>query len=243
MKVGIDLGIHHAVATSDGKFFENPRFYKRELAKLKRLQRAATRKQKGSKNQQKAYRRVARLHERIANRRKDWAQKLTTSLCREYETIALEDLNVAGMQKNRRVSQAISDVSLAKIRRMLGYKSLWFQVNLQCCDRFAPTSKTCSSCGWKNENLTLSDRMFVCASCSLNLDRDTNAAINILKWAHRSDAHADSFPRMPDEVSSKADPTIQEASSSEQLGGKPKPKAEDAKMIRLVSTNWHRSLL
>jgi len=179
--IGIDLGIKSVAVTSDGRFFEPNRRLKNSLKRLQCLPRRASRKNKGSKNRKKANKRVALLHEKIVNQRTDYIHKVTTGLIRDNqaETFVMEDLNVAGMLKNRKLSQAISDVSFGEFKRQMQYKCDWYGKNLLFIGRFEPSSKTCSCCGAKNETLTLNDREWVCPSCGTLHDRDLNAANNI----------------------------------------------------------------
>jgi putative transposase len=178
--IGVDLGVATLATCSDGTTFANPRSLKHKLKKLKRLQRAHSRKQKGSKNREKSRKKLAMLHARIANIRRDAVHKLTTHLCKNHAWVAIEDLHVAGMLKNHHLAQAISDASMGEIRRQLQYKTEKFGTRLAVIDRFYPSSKTCSSCGWINEDLDLSKRVFVCVECGYLTDRDYNAAKNIL---------------------------------------------------------------
>src|SRR6266480_3297582 len=178
--IGIDLGVTTLATCSDGVSFENPRSLKHKLKKLKRLSRAHSRKQKGSKNREKARKKVALLHARIANIRRDAVHKLTTQLCKNHAWVAIEDLHVKGMLKNHHIAQAISDASLGEIRRQLTYKAEKYGTRVAVIDRFFPSSKTCSICGWVNEHLDLSQRVFVCVDCGYFTDRDYNAAKNIL---------------------------------------------------------------
>ena len=122
----------------------------------------------------------------MANIRKDAAHKLTTSLCKNHALVGIEDLHVAGMLKNHCLAQAVSDSNFGEIRRQLEYKSSWHSVHLVVIARFCPSSKACSACGWVDEDQDLSDRTFICQECGLVLDRDLNAAINILKEALRT---------------------------------------------------------
>jgi len=179
--VGIDLGIKSFVVTSDGRFYEPNRFLKNSLARLKCLQRRASRKKKGSNNRKKANLCVAILHEKITNQRADYIHKITTGLIRDNqaETFVIEDLNVVGMLKNRKLSQAISDVSFGEFFRQLAYKCEWYGKNLIQIGRFEPSSKTCSDCGAINDAITLADREWTCEKCGSAHDRDLNAAKNI----------------------------------------------------------------
>ena len=179
--VGIDMGIKSFVVTSDGRFYEPNRYLKNSLARLKCLQRRASRKKKGSNNRKKANLCVAILHEKVANQRADYIHKITTGLIRDNqaETFVIEDLNVVGMLKNTKLSQAISDVSFSEFVRQMRYKCEWYGKNLIQIGRFDPSSKTCSKCGAYHEDLTLSDREWACEDCGSTHDRDLNAAKNI----------------------------------------------------------------
>ena len=178
-RVGVDVGLKVWATFSDGRTVENPRFLKRDQHRLKQLQQYYAKKQKGSRRQQKCKLKIARLHNSIANRRSWFLHQATTDLVNDYDLIAIEDLNVSGMLKNHKLSGAISDVSWSEFRRLLTYKCSWYGKELVVVSRFAPTSKTCSDCGWKDRALTLKDRLFECQNCHLTIDRDYNAAKNI----------------------------------------------------------------
>jgi len=177
--IGVDLGIKTLATCSDGTAFENPRALKHAQKKLRRLERQKSRRKKGSKNRAKTCKTLAKTHARIANIRKDAAHKLTSSLCKNHALIAIEDLHVSGMLKNHCLAQAVSDSNFGEIRRQLEYKANWYGVHLVIVDRFYPSSQTCSCCKWRDEGLTLSDRVFVCLDCGYVADRDYNAAKNI----------------------------------------------------------------
>jgi len=184
--VGVDLGIKHLAITSDGEIFENQKYLKQNLKKLRAEQRSLQRKfKKGAKEQSNNYQKqrlkVAKLHEKIANQRKDLLHKVTTSLATQYETVCIEDLNVAGMIKNRKLALAISDCGWGMFRQFLEYKVK----DLRVIGRFEPSSKLCNVCGDKNDNLKLSDRKWTCSN-GHELDRDENAAINIKKFGLRA---------------------------------------------------------
>ncbi len=181
--IGIDTGIKTFATLSNGKTFDNPRFLRNSLTRLKILQRRASRKKKGSKNKKKANLRVAILHEKIANQRLDYIHKVTSRIIGENQAsaICIEDLNVKGMMANHKLAQAISDVSLAKFYEILKYKCEWAGINLIKIGRLDPSSKACSTCGVINKELTLKDRSWTCA-CGIAHDRDLNAAINIKNW-------------------------------------------------------------
>jgi len=177
--IGVDLGVKTLATLSDGTQFQNPRALKHALKKLKRLERAKSRRKKGSQNRAKVRKAIARVHARIATIRKDATHKLTSSLAKNYALIAIEDLHVKGMLKNHKLAQAVSDSNFGEIRRQLEYKAAWHGTHIIAIDRFYPSSKTCSGCGYIKPELSLSERTFVCESCGMVLDRDLNAAINI----------------------------------------------------------------
>jgi putative transposase len=179
-RVGVDLGIKTALVTSDGQTFYAPKPLKAGIKRLRRLSRQHSRKKKGSNNRKKSQRRLARHHARIKRIRRDWTHKVTTKLCRENQTIVLEDLNVKGMTANHCLARAINDVGFGEIRRQLEYKAPMFGSTVEVVSRWEPTSKTCSKCGCKKDVLALSERVFHCDHCGLSLDRDLNAAKNIL---------------------------------------------------------------
>ena len=176
--IGIDLGIKNFAITSDGEVFENPKNLRKAQSKLKYLQRKYS-KNKGKRTKQ----RLALLHEKVVNKRKDFLHKVSTKLIRENQTIAIEDLAVKNMMKNHNLAQAISDVSWSTFVTMLEYKADWYGKNILRIGRFSPSSKTCSCCGYINKELTLKDRSWTCPKCSSVLDRDVNASINIKSFA------------------------------------------------------------
>lgn len=184
--VGVDVGIKALAVTSDGRVYENPRALANCLRRLRRAQKALARKQKGSKNREKARQRVAKIHYRVSCIRKDALHKATTDIVRNADVIAVESLNVAGMMRNRKLSRALSDVSLSEFLRQLAYKAEWSGVELVESPRFYPSSKTCSSCGTIKQDLTLKDRIYACSECGMVLDRDLNAAINLKNLAGSS---------------------------------------------------------
>lgn len=175
--VGIDLGIKTFLVTSDGECFENPKFLRNSLSKLKFVQRKYS-KYKGKRTKKK----LAKLHEDVVNKRKDFLHKVSTKLIRENQTICLETLAVKNMVKNHNLAQAISDVSWSTFVSMLEYKAEWYGKNILRIGQFAPSSKTCS-CGVINKDLKLSDREWTCKSCGTTHDRDILAACNIKSFA------------------------------------------------------------
>ncbi len=184
LKCGVDLGITHlaTIHSSDGNSYkiDNPKGYKRHLKRLKRLQIQASRKKKASNNRKKANVRLAKLHEKVANIRKDSLHKLTTKLAANYVEINIEDLNVKGMLKNHKLAGAIADCGFGIFKQQLEYKTEISGSKLNYVDRFYASSKLCSCCGVKNKELKLSQRKWQCSSCNTMHDRDINASKNIL---------------------------------------------------------------
>ena len=177
--VGVDLGIKTLATLSDGTIIDNPRCLAASERRLKRAQKAVSRKTMGSNRRAKARAKVARIHARVANQRLDAIHKATTWLAETYSEISVEDLNVAGMVKNHHLAKAVSDASFAEFRRQLDYKTARTGAALRVIDRWYPSSKTCSTCGTVKAKLSLSERVFHCDACGLSIDRDLNAAINI----------------------------------------------------------------
>jgi putative transposase len=177
--IGIDVGIKEAAVLSDGQVFPNPRLQQKHYKRLRQLSKSVSRKKKGGRNWLKAVKKLSKFHYRMACCRNDWIHKFTTSVTNRYAVICLEDLNVSGMVRNHKLAKAILDVSFFDIRHQFEYKAK----EVRFVNRFAPTSKTCHCCDWVNENLTLSDRTFVCQQCGITVDRDLNAAKNIVRWA------------------------------------------------------------
>lgn len=182
--LGIDLGISQLAICSDGRTFENPKNLKRSEALLKHRQKQLSRKQKGSVNRNKARIKVARIHEKITNQRKDHLHKVTYALTHDSQvrTICIEDLNVMDMVHNHHLAGSISDASFGMFRTLLEYKCKWYGVKLVVIDRFAPSSKTCRRCGYVYKGLKLSERSWTCPECGTHHDRDFNAACNIKKF-------------------------------------------------------------
>lgn len=177
--IGIDLGLTHFVVTSDGEKIEAPKIYRKYEAKLARFQRKLSRKQKGSKNRNRARVKVARIHARIADTRSDFLHKLSTRIIRENQTVSVEDLNVAGLQKNRCLAKSIADASWSEFKRQLEYKAAWHGRTFVKINRWYPSSQICSACGHRDGKKALSVREWTCSECGAILDRDANAAINI----------------------------------------------------------------
>nr|WP_236746112.1 transposase [Mycobacteroides abscessus] len=176
--VGLDAGLTSLYTLSTGEKITNPRHEKRDRQKLACAQRDLARKQKGSLNRAKARLKIARIHARIADRRRDNLHKLSTRLIRENQVVMVEDLGVRNMVRNRSLARAISDTGWAQLRSMLEYKAEWYGRTVVAIDRFYPSSKTCSACGMINENMSLDVRAWSCR-CGAVHDRDVNAAKNI----------------------------------------------------------------
>ena len=191
--VGVDVGITHLAVLSTGEIIDNPRHLAAAGKRLRRLSRRVSRRvgldrrigQDASKRWLKAKTDRSRAYTRVANLRRDGLHKLTTRLAAGYGTVVVEDLNVAGMVRNRKLAKAISDCGFATIRTMLGYKTLWNGGRLHVADRWFPSSKTCSGCGVVKAKLPLRVRTFICDACGLVLDRDLNAARNLALLVER----------------------------------------------------------
>ena len=183
--MGVDVGVHDLMVRSDGVRVANPKGLAKAERKLAREQRRLSRKQKGSANRAKQRRRLALVHEKVANRRKDAIHKATTSAVCESQAVAVEDLNVRGMRGNRRLAKAVSDASMGAALRQLEYKCAWYGRGFVRVDRFYPSSKTCGCCGAVYDGLTLAMREWSCPECGCVHDRDLNAACNIAREGRR----------------------------------------------------------
>lgn len=189
---GVDLGISRLAVLSTGEMWENPRPLQKSLKLLRRRQRQVSRKfVRGAREQSRRYRRaknrMSKIHKRVLDYRSAAQHALTTSLVRRFDRIVIEDLNVWGLRKNRRLSRAISDAGWGTIRRQLGYKCPAHDVELVIADRYFASSKTCSDCGTKTQDLKLSQRVFRCPVCGNVKDRDVNAAINLDNYSVATD--------------------------------------------------------
>ena len=183
--VGIDLGVNDFVITSDGEVFENKHFLRKEEKKIKRLQRQLSKKQKDSNNRNKQRIKIAKLFDRITNKKDAYIHYVTKELLTYFDTIFMEDLNVKGMLKNHHLAKAINEVGFCKFKEILANKAAVNNKKVVFVDRFFPSSKTCSQCGYKKQDLKLSDRFWTCPICRSKHDRDINAAINILLEGQR----------------------------------------------------------
>ena len=179
-QVGIDLGVKDFVITSDGDVFENKHFLKKEENNIKRLQRQLSKKKVGSNNREKQRVKIAKLYEKITNKKEDYIHYVVNKLLKSYDTIFIEDLNVQGMVRNHNLTKAISEVGLSMFKEILTTKAIANDKKVISVDRFYPSSKTCSVCGYKKADLTLNDRYWVCPNCGTRHNRDVNAAVNIL---------------------------------------------------------------
>ncbi|MCS0614134.1 transposase, partial [Massilia kyonggiensis] len=183
-------GVSALATLSTGEQWPGPKALRSLLDRLRRMSRSLSRKVKGYSNRERAKRRLARLHVRIANLRRDGLHKLTTSVTRRFHTIGIEDLNVRGMLGNHRLARAIADVGFYELRRQLSYKTVWRGGHVVVVDRWYPSSKTCSCCKYRLEELALGTRSWTCPACGVHHDRDVNAAVNLKNMAMSSIATA-----------------------------------------------------
>ncbi|MGY5860180.1 MAG: RNA-guided endonuclease TnpB family protein [Candidatus Thorarchaeota archaeon] len=188
--VGVDLGIKTLATLSDGMVFANPQALRKRLRKLKKIHKSLSRKKKGSKNREKAKMRLAKIYLKIFNIRQNTLHKLTTYLAKNHSEVVIEDLCVSGMMKNRRLARAIADVGFYEFRRQLEYKCQWYGSQLVIAPRTFPSSKLCSQCGYRKKELSLSEREYECEKCGLRIDRDLNAALNLVaaSWSETENA-------------------------------------------------------
>jgi len=178
--VGVDLGVKTLATLSDGTTFANPRALGRRLKKLRKLNKSLSRKKKGSKNREKAKLRLAKMYLKIFNVRQDTLHKVTTYLAKSHSKVVIEDLCVSWMLKNRRLARAVAYVRFYEFRRQLEYKCGWYGSELVVVSRTFPSSKMCSQCGHRKKELSLSEREYKCEQCGFQIDRDLNAALNLV---------------------------------------------------------------
>lgn len=240
--VGIDLGVKTLATLSDGTVIENPRCLAASERRLKMAQKALSRKVKGSNRRAKARAKVARIHAHVANQRQDAMHKATTWLASTYSHISIEDLNVVGMVKNHRLAKAVSDASFGEFRRQLDYKTARTGAALHVVDRWYPSSKTCSKCGRVKAKLSLAERVYRCDGCGLVMDRDLNAAVNILVAgsapetvnAHGGTVSRGGQPGHATRVSLKCEPSRRDG-KPRQLGADERKPVLQATVMRLVT--------
>jgi putative transposase len=183
--LGIDLGIKDFIVDSNGNSFENIKVKRNNQKKLNKLHRELSRKEKGSRNREKARIKLAKLYEKINNQKEYYLHHVVNQLLSENQTIVMEDLNVKGMMKNHKLARSIQELSINRFKNMLEYKALWYGRDIIQIDRFFPSSKLCSNCGSKNDYLKLEHRKWTCTKCNTTHNRDVNAAINILNEGKR----------------------------------------------------------
>ncbi len=224
---GVDLGVKDFAVTSDGERIANPRHLERKARALARYQRRMARCQKGSANRAKAAAKVARAHRKVRDARRDFLHRASTRLVRENDVIVIEDLNVAGMVRNRHLARAISGCGWGEFRRQLAYKCQRYGRRLVVIDRWYPSSKTCSACGHRLAELSLGTRHWTCPSCGARHDRDLNAAKNILA-AGRAVARGSPGDACGADVSHSGIPRVQSAVKQE-----PRPATAGIPVLQL----------
>lgn len=180
--VGVDAGLTHSFITSDTMKYDNPRFLRSKLRKLRKLNKELHRRVKGSRNRARSRDRIAKLHYKITNLRSDYLHQITSYLAKSYKIVVIEDLNVRGMIKNKKLSLSIADVGWGEFRRQLQYKCDWYGSTLVVAPRFFPSSKLCSNCECVKKDLSLAMRVYNCDHCRISIDRDVNAALNLKKY-------------------------------------------------------------
>lgn len=217
--VGIDLGLKHFAVLSTGEKIDHPQYLRQTERRLKRAQRVLSRRKKVSKGRAKARQRVAILHERIANQRQDFLHKTSYRVASEFGHIKIENLNVAGMLRNHSLAKSIADSGWSEFGRQLGYKSEWRGGFCEKIDRFFASSKTCSVCGWKNQDLKLNHRTWTCGGCGAVHDRDHNASLNIEKFTVGATESYAGGDRVSPELALSAQAVVAEAGSSPASSG------------------------
>lgn len=206
--IGLDMGLKSFVVGSDGSSLESPKPLMRSLRRLQVLSRRHSRKQKGSMNRRKSANRLAKLHYRISCQRMDFLHKATSDLTKTKSVIVVEDLNVCGMLKNSRLARSISDAGWSEFVRQIEYKAAWNGSSVVKAGRFYPSTKTCSDCGMVKDEMLLSERIYCCDGCGLVLDRDMNAARNLLSLSTGSSSGFKACGDLPLGESVKQEPNI-----------------------------------
>jgi len=177
--IGIDLGVKHLVITSDGEFFEHKRYFDKAKNKLKRAQQKFSKTEKGSKNREKCRTKIAKIHRKITRQREWYYHQISNKLLNDNQVIVMETLKVQNMLEKKELSRLISDASWGMLTQMLEYKAKWYGREIFKVDTYFPSSKMCSGCGSIKQDLKVSDRIYTCKNCNLEIDRDVNASINI----------------------------------------------------------------
>ena len=228
--VGVDLGLKAAAVIYDGseaRVVEPLRMLRRNLGKLRRLDRQLARKQRGSRNREKARLRRARLHYKVSCQRNDFLHQLSSELTKTKSVIVVEDLHVKGMHRSGSLALSISDAGMGELRRQLSYKSEWYGSRLIVADRFFPSSKTCSGCGVIKEALTLGERVFECDACGRVIDRDENAAINLRRYGFNALRGELGIVPLPEGLR-EVKPVREEGSGPSSIGVKPASVKQEA---------------
>lgn len=194
--IGIDLGIKELATCSNGLIFSNPKWSKKIERKIKYQQRKLSKQKKSSNRRKRTKQKLQILNNRLTNQRNDYLHKLSTYIIRTNDIICLEDLNIRGMVKNHNLAKAISNVSLYELRRQFEYKAKIYGKEIKYIDRYYPSSKTCSNCGNIKNDLTLKDRIYKCPNCGLEIDRDFNASLNILRQAMSEVKHKENHKQI-----------------------------------------------
>jgi len=190
-KIGIDYGVKAFITTSEGEIIESPNYLRKSEQKLKKLQKALSKKQDNAKNRYKAQKQLARQHEKVSNQRQDFLHKTSKQLVSDNQAIYIESLAIRNMIQNHCLAKSISDSGWNTFVNMLKYKGQWYGCKIIEIDRWFPSSKRCHKCGYINDNLALKDRSWLCPECNTNHDRDVNAAINILIFGRAGIARID----------------------------------------------------
>jgi putative transposase len=183
--IGLDLGIKSFIINSNGKEYENIKIKRNNQKKLAKLHRNLSKKQKDSKNKEKARIKLAKFYDKLNNIKENYLHHITNQLLNDNQVIVIEDLNISGMLKNHNLAKSIQELSLYRFKEMLRYKAEWYGRDVIEIDRFFPSSKLCNCCGFKNTELKLNDRSWKCSDCGTTHNRDLNAAINIMKEGKR----------------------------------------------------------